>query len=112
MVKLKEIESSLGYRLVTPIADQESFSDAYTGDLLSDVMGNAAEESVLITIQAHKNSVAVASLLGMKAIILCNNREPTSDMVEAAIDESIAIFVTKETQFVVSYKIARLLQVV
>ncbi len=80
--------------------------DAYTGDLLSDVMGNAPDQSVLITIQAHKNTVAVASLAGIQAIVICNNRSVPSDMAQAAKDEDIAIFTTKETQFSASCAIA------
>lgn len=80
--------------------------DAYTGDLLSDVMGNAPAESVLITIQAHKNTVAVASLAGIRALVICNNRSIPPDMLQAAKDEDIAIFATTETQFEASCRIA------
>ncbi|MGI6433608.1 MAG: iron-sulfur binding hydrogenase [Sphaerochaetaceae bacterium] len=108
-VPLTALDEKLGYTAFTPIDPESYFSDAYTGDLLSDVMGNAAENSVLITIQAHKNSVAVASLVGMKAIVLCNGRTAASDMIEAAQQESIALFTTSESQFVASYRIAHLL---
>ncbi len=75
------------------IADGEQpIKDIYCGDLLSDVMANALEESALCTIQGHKNTVAVASLLGLSVIILCNNRIPPADMVEAAASEEISIF--------------------
>ncbi|HDQ15302.1 MAG TPA: CBS domain-containing protein, partial [Sediminispirochaeta sp.] len=67
-----------------------TISGAYTSDLLSDVMGNAHEGEALITIQGHKNSVAVASLVGMPSIILCNKRRPTEDMLAAAKQEQIA----------------------
>jgi hypothetical protein len=84
-------------------------NDAYCGDLLSDVMGNAPSESVLITIQAHKNTVAVASLAGIRALVICNNRSVPSDMLEAAKEEDISIFTTKDTQFEASCKIAKAL---
>ncbi len=84
----------------------QQIQDAYTGDLLSDVMGNAPAESVLITIQAHKNTVAVASLAGIRALVICNNRSIPSDMLQAAKDEDIAIFTTAVTQFEASCRIA------
>jgi len=87
----------------------EELKNAYTGDLLSDVMGNAPSDSVLITIQAHKNTVAVASLAGIKAIIICNNRSVPVDMQSAARDEGISIFTTNESQFYASYTVATLL---
>lgn len=71
----------------------------YTSDLLSDVMSRAREGSVLITIQAHKNTVAVASMLGLRAVVLCNDRPVPDDMIEAAKEEGIALFRTSETQF-------------
>lgn len=80
--------------------------DAYTGDLLSDVMGNAPDQSVLITIQAHKNTVAVASLAGIQAIVICNGRSIPPDMMQAAKDEDIAILTTAATQFNASCAIA------
>ncbi len=52
-------------------------SDAYTGDLLSDVMGNAPSDSVLMTIQAHKNTVAVASLAQIRCRLQKRKRSPS-----------------------------------
>ncbi len=106
---VQEINLKLGYKeLVLPNGNAE-ISDGYTSDLLSDVMGNAPEDSVLITIQGHKNTVAVASLIGMPAIILCNNRSAPDDMQAAAANEGIAIFTTTDNQFTASYRIANLL---
>ncbi|MDR2072563.1 MAG: hypothetical protein LBP60_03920 [Spirochaetaceae bacterium] len=90
---------------------QDQFKDApltgaYTSDLLSDVMANAKEGGALITIQAHKNTVAVASLVNVSVIILCNNRPiQDDDMLEAARDENIAVIRTRENQFTVSGKL-------
>ena len=82
---------------------------AYTSDLLSDVMGFARDGDVLITIQAHKNTIAVASLVGCPAVIVCNNRPLPEDMVDAAAKEGIGIAVSPETQFVISGRLFRLL---
>ena len=48
----------------------------YTGDLLSDVMGNSKEGYIWITRQVHQNIVAVASLKEHAGIILINGCEP------------------------------------
>jgi hypothetical protein len=106
---VRDIAEKLGYKTLVMPKPEAILTDGYTSDLLSDVMGNAPEGSVLITIQGHKNSIAVASLLGMQAIILCNNRSAPDDMQEAAGKEEIAIFSTTETQFTTSYRVARLL---
>ena len=106
---VKELSNLEGFTTISPGNGVLMITDAYVGDLLSDVMGNAPSESVLITIQAHKNTVAVASLAGIRALIICNNRSTPQDMVEAAKEEEIAIFTTKDTQFEASCKVAKAL---
>ena len=44
--------------------------DGYCGDLLSEIMANAPEGSVWLTIQGHQNIVAVAVLREMAAIVV------------------------------------------
>lgn len=110
MVTLKEMAQKLNWEIFVMENPEATVSDGYTGDLLSDVMGNANEDSIFITIQAHKNSVAVASLIGIKAILLCNGRSVDNEMIEAAKEEEIALFGTKENQFHSSWAIANLLK--
>ena len=87
---------------------QNDFEDlpltgAYTSDLLSDVMAHAKEGGALITIQAHKNTVAVATLVNITVIVICNNRPvQDNDMLQSAKDEGIAVIRTKKNQFTVS----------
>jgi serine kinase of HPr protein (carbohydrate metabolism regulator) len=108
-MKLESITDILGYDLLIENKEIKKFSNAYTSDLLSDVMGNAESDSVLITIQAHKNTIAVATLAEIRAIILCNGREAPDDMKKAAEDENIAIYQTRDNQYVASWKIKELL---
>lgn len=110
-MKIDDIVKALkGERLTAAeVGASTDIESAYTGDLLSDVMANAPDGSILITIQAHKNSVAVASLAGIGAILLCNNRKAPSDMVEAAEKEGIAILRTTENPFQASCRVGALL---
>ncbi|OHD20855.1 MAG: iron-sulfur binding hydrogenase [Spirochaetes bacterium GWB1_59_5] len=101
-MKLSDLSALFGFEAVFPAEGTTAIVDAYTSDLLSDVMAKAAEGSVLITIQAHKNTIAVASLIGIRAIVICNERAVPDDMVAAAKDEAIAIYRTTKTQFEVS----------
>ena len=108
-MKVQELEKKLAYTPVySPYPDSEAVA-AFTSDLLSDVMGKAPHESVLITIQAHKNTIAVATLANMKAVIICSDRPVPQDMIEAAKTEEIALFLTSDDQFTASWKIAGLL---
>ena len=91
--------------LVQPTISEDRITGAYTSDLLSDVMANAAEGDVLITIQAHKNAVAVSGLAGIRAIVFCNNRPIPDDVTQTAEDEGIAIVSTALNQFVCSGRV-------
>jgi len=71
----------------------------YTSDLLSDVMAHLKEGDVLITIQAHKNTIAVASLTGAPAVIFCHGRTATPDVLDAAAKENIAVFISSVSQY-------------
>lgn len=108
-MELKSITQILGYEQLVENRENKKISNAYTSDLLSDVMGNADTDSILITIQAHKNTIAVATLADIHAIILCNGRQAPDDMIQAAEDESIAIYQTDDNQFDVSWKIKQLM---
>jgi hypothetical protein len=101
-MKISELASLFGFEAVLQAEGDASIVDAYASDLLSDVMAKATEGSALITIQAHKNTVAVASLIGIRVVIVCNARPVPDDMIEAARAESVSIYRTPKTQFEVS----------
>ncbi|MEF9959652.1 MAG: DRTGG domain-containing protein [Niameybacter sp.] len=79
----------------------------YAGDLLSFVMAHAKEHMVWLTIQGHINSVAVASLVGVSAIILTEKSMPTPDMLEKAKENAIPILTTPLTSFNLAYLLGR-----
>jgi hypothetical protein len=102
---IRETALYLNAELVQNEFEDTELQGAYTSDLLSDVMANAPAGGALITIQAHKNTVAVATLASISVIIVCNSRPIPEDMIQAAAEEGIAILRTKESQFVVSGKL-------
>ena len=106
-MKVSDMDSLEGFSCLQDEYEDVEVADGYTSDLLSDVMANAAEGCVLITIQAHKNTVAVASLVGVVAIVICNNRPAPEDMLIAAGKEGIAVFRTSANQFLTSALIAQ-----
>lgn len=81
----------------------------YTSDMLSDVIAHAQAGSVLITLQGHINTVAVASLAGVRAILLVHGREAPENMRAAARRERVAILVSPEDQYTLSHRIHALL---
>lgn len=107
-MKISDIAKISGIKTIGEFQDGE-ITSAYTSDLLSDVLANANDESVLITIQAHKNTIAVAGIAGADAIIFCNSKELPQDLLDAAKQSNIAIFVSEKNQFETSVEIGKLL---
>ena len=83
-MKLTALLKRLDAKILYEGNEAGDVSGGYTSDLLSDVMAHAEEGSILITIQAHKNTVAVAVLKDLAAILVCSNRPVDEDMLEAA----------------------------
>ena len=82
----------------------------YTGDLLSDVMGNSKEGDIWITRQVHQNIVAVASLKEHAGIILVQDSEPAKDTLEKALKEGIPIMISDLSAFEVTGRIYGLIK--
>ncbi len=99
----------IGAERISAGAAGAEMSGAYTSDLLSDAMGNAEEGNVFITVQAHTNSVAVATVAGMPAILVCANRPIPNDMAAAAQREGVWIFRTPMHQYEASVAVWKLL---
>ena len=87
---------------------QADINFAYASDLLSDVMGHCGDESVLITIQNHLNAIAVCTLAGIEAVVICNGRQVPDDMKAAAEREGVGLLTTELSQFATSVALAEL----
>ncbi len=111
-MKCITLAEQLGYTLLSGSGESAEITSGYTSDLLSDVMGNAPEGAILITIQGHKNTVAVAGLAGLPAVLLCNGRTAPEEMKTAAENENVVLLSTEENQFTASYRVASLLGLV
>ncbi len=92
------------------IGTSRPVAGGYTGDLLSDVMGHSLAGQVWITLQTHKNVMAVASLRDLAAVIIVNGLKPNDDMLEQAAEENIPVLGTYESAFDVSGKLFKLLE--
>lgn len=105
-----ELARQAGFEVVQADASPGEITAGYASDLLSDVMAHAPADSVLVTIQAHTNTIAVATLAGIRAVVVCNNRAVPDDMLAAAREKRIAIWRTAENQFTVSHRLFSLLR--
>lgn len=104
-----ELVPALGLRVITgQSALQREVSGGYAADLLSCVMARARAGNVWVTLQAHANVVAVASLLGLAAVIVTEGLEPDQATRQKAEAEGVIMLSTPRTTFAVVAALARL----
>ncbi|HUX06100.1 MAG TPA: serine kinase [Acidobacteriota bacterium] len=71
----------------------------YVSDLLSDVMGNAPEGAVWVTLQTHENVVAVALLRSLAAVLLIGGRRLQPEVAKKADEEKVVFLGSKRPAF-------------
>lgn len=98
--RVKEIATMMQWEIIGGAQGLEKeASGAYAADLLSDVMGRAKEGQIWITMQGHKNVMAIASLRDLAAIVLVNGNKPDQDMLAQANEEGIPVLGTQKGAF-------------
>ncbi|NIM51585.1 MAG: serine kinase [Gemmatimonadales bacterium] len=91
-------ELDLAIRTASDHLDAE-VTGGYSSDLMSDVIAHSKRGDLWITLQAHQNIVAVASMNELAGIILVNGREPEDATIAKAQAEGIPIMVTQLPTF-------------
>lgn len=89
---------------------QRPVKGAYASDMLSDVMGRAKEGDLWVTMQTHKNIVAVASLKEVAAVLIVNGSKPDEDTLALAGSENIVLLETHEATFTVCGRLYQLMK--
>jgi predicted transcriptional regulator len=110
-MKVTDIVSALNLTVVSGKGGLENeIKGGYVSDLLSDVIGNAAEGEVWITLQSHKNIVAVASLKEISAIIIVRGSKPDEETILKSDEENIPVLSTDAGTFNISGRLYELLK--
>ena len=92
MLELKVLTEQADFSRIEPVS-------GYVSDMLSCVMTGAGKKGVWITLQAHNNIVAVASLLDLAAVIITENAIPDDATINKANEEGIALLSTPKKSF-------------
>jgi len=101
-MRMGEIAEKLGLKNLTPEignAVENQVKAGHCSDLLSDVLANAPDGSVLVTIQVHVNVIAVAVHAGLSAVIFASGMTPEERVRQKAIEEGLPLFTSKEPTF-------------
>jgi len=109
-MKVKDIITTLDLKIFggSQGLDRE-ITGGYTSDLLSDVMGHADNGKIWITLQTHKNVIAIASLKELAAVILIKGNTPDADMLVQAEEEGIPVLGSNNQAFELTGQIYNLL---
>ncbi len=96
-MNLQDIITKLGLTKLTSAESDLSLikpACGYTSDLLSCVMAGAPKKSIWITLQAHGNIIAVATLLDLSAVIITEGAIPDETTIEKANEEGVVLLST------------------
>lgn len=91
---VKDIIEKLELKCLNEANLYTEVSGAYASDLLSDVMGNAEMGNVWVTLQTHKNVMAIASLKELSCVVLVKGLTASDDTVEQSNEEGIPFLST------------------
>lgn len=86
------------FSAITPVG-------GYTSDLLSCVMAGAQPQNIWVTLQAHINIVAVASLREVCAVIITENAIPDAGTIQKANQENVILLSSPEPSYCVVGKL-------
>jgi hypothetical protein len=100
---VREMAEDLGLtvKTTTKKGGARKIEGGFTGDLLSHVMANAQPGYVWITVQTHDNIVAIASLLDLACIVVCQ-REIPEETCQRAASEGVTLMWTADGAFEVA----------
>jgi hypothetical protein len=99
-MKLNDIRRELDLRPLTPeVEGDRDVEWGHASDLLSDVLANAPDRGVLVTLQVHLNVIAVALHAELAAVIFSSGLVPEESVRAKAAAEGLALFSSRQTTF-------------
>jgi predicted transcriptional regulator len=108
---VSELADKLGLKVLSGQSGlNKQITGGYVSDLLSDVMGNAQEGNVWVTLQTHKNCMAIASLKELAAIVLVKGLQPSADLANQADIEGVPVLGTDLQSFDIVGKLYEILK--
>jgi len=110
-MKITDIITGLNLKVISGNNGlSNEITGGYVSDLLSDVIGNAKEGQIWITLQTHQNIIAVGSLKDISAIIIVRGLVPEADTIEKSNIENIPLLSTEMDTFNIAGRLFELLR--
>ena len=106
-MNLQTIIDTLQLTVLTEPRDFTSIAPkgGYTSDLLSCVMAGAKSNNIWVTLQAHMNIIAVATMLDIAAVIITENAKPEPSVIAKANEQNVILLSTPEFSYEICGKL-------
>ena len=91
---VNELVTACGFEVLSLPEPEKVIDGAYAGDLLSWVMGRANPGNCWMTIMTNVNVLAVASLIDLACVVLCEDSAVDDGFAEAAAEKGINVLRT------------------
>lgn len=99
-MKVKEIADLLN---ATPLCGEELYdmdmTNAFSSDMMSDVLAFVQNQCVLITGLMNVQVVRTAEMMDMKCVVFVRGKQPDDNVIEMAKDLGLCVLSTKYTMF-------------
>ena len=96
---VNQLIDRLGLEVLCLCDGEREITGAYTGDLLSWVMGRAKSGDMWVTIMTNINVVAVASLADTACVVIAENAEVAPEVIEKAKQQNINLLRSEKTSY-------------
>jgi len=106
-MKIQDLIENTGWKVLSG-DDSAEITSAYICDLLSWVMAHAREGAAWVTVQAHLNVVAIASLLNLACVIVPEDIEIPEATLAVAREKGICMISAPCTSYGAAMVLCRL----
>ncbi|HHW25747.1 MAG TPA: serine kinase [Firmicutes bacterium] len=103
---VQDLVDQLGVKVMamTREGSRREIRGGFVGDVLSHVMANAKPGFVWVTVQTHENVIAIASLLDVACVLVCQ-RELLPETCQRAADQGVTLLWSADDAFQVTGRI-------
>jgi hypothetical protein len=96
---VRQVIQQLGLNLTGGDQIDVKVTGGYASDLLSCVMAGARAGNIWVTLQAHPNIIAVASLIELAAVVVTEGVSPDPETILKAQETGIPLLTTTRDTF-------------
>jgi predicted transcriptional regulator len=98
-MKIEEIQKLTEAELICGEPGSKEIFNAFSSDLMSDVLTNEADEAVLITGLANVQAIRTAEMADISCILFVRDKEIPANMVRLAEENDIILMKSRHTMF-------------